>query len=62
MVKESKVKLECKVNEVKPLGTEGGAGNLIICEVLVMHIDNSLLDANKKLDQRKNKPCSKVGC
>jgi len=53
MVKESKVQLECKVIEVKPLGTEGGAGNLVICEVLVMHIDDSLLDANRKLDQRK---------
>jgi flavin reductase (DIM6/NTAB) family NADH-FMN oxidoreductase RutF len=53
MVKESKVKMECKVIEVKPLGTEGGAGNLIICEVLRMHIDDSLLDDNKKMDQRK---------
>ena len=61
MVKESKVKLECKVNEVKPLGTEGGAGNLIICEVLVIHIDNSLLDANKKLDQRKINHVARLG-
>lgn len=38
MVKESKVKMECWVNEIKPLGTEGGAGNLVICEVLRMHI------------------------
>ena len=44
MVKESKVKLECKVLEVKPLGTEGGAGNLIICEILCMHIDESILN------------------
>jgi len=44
MVKESKVNLECKVLEVKPLGTEAGAGNLVICEVLRMHIDDSLLD------------------
>ena len=44
MVKESKIKLECKVLEVKPLGTEGGAGNLVICEVLFMHIDESILD------------------
>src|SRR4249920_1045457 len=35
MVKESKIKLECRVNEVKPLGTAGGAGNLVIAEVLV---------------------------
>src|SRR5688500_6339547 len=34
MVKESKIKLECKVHEIKPLGTEGGAGTLVICEVL----------------------------
>src|SRR5882672_3350583 len=27
MVKESKIKLECRVNEIKPLGNEGGAGN-----------------------------------
>jgi flavin reductase (DIM6/NTAB) family NADH-FMN oxidoreductase RutF len=38
-VKESKIKLECKVNQVIPLGTEGGAGNLVVAEVLMMHID-----------------------
>src|SRR4249919_1064666 len=48
MVKESKVKMECKVLEVKSLGTEGGAGNLVICEVLCMHIDESILDENNK--------------
>lgn len=61
MVKESKVQLECKVIEVKPLGTEGGAGNLVICEVLVMHIDDSLLDENKKLDQRKINHVARLG-
>jgi flavin reductase (DIM6/NTAB) family NADH-FMN oxidoreductase RutF len=61
MVKESKVKLECKVIEVKPLGTEGGAGNLIICEVLKMHIDDSLLDENKKIDQRKIQHVARLG-
>lgn len=61
MVKESKVQLECNVIEVKPLGTEGGAGNLVICEVLVMHIDDSLLDANKKLDQRKINHVARLG-
>ena len=61
MVKESKVKLECKVNEVKPLGNEGGAGNLVICEVLRMHIDESLLDENKKLDQRKINHVARLG-
>jgi flavin reductase (DIM6/NTAB) family NADH-FMN oxidoreductase RutF len=61
MVKESKVKLECKVIEVKPLGTEGGAGNLVICEVLRMHIDDSLLDENKKMDQRKIHHIARLG-
>ena len=61
MVKESKVKMECKVLEVKPLGTEGGAGNLVICEVLRMHIDDSLLDANKKMDQRKIHHIARLG-
>src|SRR5687767_13975262 len=61
MVKESKVKLECKVLEVKPLGTEGGAGNLVICEVMRMHIDDSLLDENKKIDQRKINHVARLG-
>jgi flavin reductase (DIM6/NTAB) family NADH-FMN oxidoreductase RutF len=61
MVKESKVKMECKVIEVKPLGAEGGAGNLVICEVLRMHIDDSLLDANKKMDQRKINHVARLG-
>ncbi len=68
MVKESKIKLECKVLEVKPLGTEGGAGNLVICEVLRMHIDDSLLDAPSataqglpKLDQRKINHVARLG-
>ncbi|MEO7263300.1 MAG: flavin reductase family protein [Ferruginibacter sp.] len=61
MVKESKVKLECKVLEIKPLGTEGGAGNLVICEVLCMHIDESILDENKKIDQRKLHHVARLG-
>ena len=61
MVKESKIKLECKVIEVKPLGTEGGAGNLIICEVLIMHIDESILDENNKIDQTKIQHIARLG-
>ncbi len=61
MVKESKIKLECKVIEVKPLGTEGGAGNLVICEVLVMHIDESILDENQRIDQRKINHVARLG-
>lgn len=61
MVKESKVKMECKVIEIKPLGTEGGAGNLVICEVIRIHIDDSLLDENKKMDQRKIHHIARLG-
>jgi hypothetical protein len=61
MVKESKIKIECKVLEVKPLGTEGGAGNLVICKVLVMHIDESILDENKKIDQTKIQHVARLG-
>ena len=61
MVKESKIKLECKIIEVKPLGSEGGAGNLVICEVLVMHIDESILDENNKIDQTKIQHVARLG-
>jgi flavin reductase (DIM6/NTAB) family NADH-FMN oxidoreductase RutF len=61
MVKESKIKLECKVLEVKPLGTEGGAGNLVICEVLCMHIAESILDADNKIDQTKMHHVARLG-
>lgn len=61
MVKESKVKLECHVQEIKKLGNQGGAGNLVICEVMRMHIDDSLLDENKKMDQRKINHIARLG-
>lgn len=61
MVKESKIKLECKVIEVKPLGENGGAGNLVICEVLIVHIDESILDESKKIDQRKLHHVARLG-
>lgn len=61
MVKESKVKLECLVKEIKPLGTEGGAGNLVICEVIFMHIDDSILDENNKIDQTKLHHIARLG-
>ena len=61
MVKESKVKMECRVMEIKHLANEPGAGNLVICEVLRMHVDDSLLDANKKIDQRKIHHVARLG-
>jgi hypothetical protein len=52
-VAESPIQLECKVNEIVKLGTEGGAGNLIICEVLKFHMSESILDANGVVNQEK---------
>ncbi|MFM2207725.1 MAG: hypothetical protein RL213_1700 [Bacteroidota bacterium] len=52
-VKESPAQFECKVLNVIETGTEGGAANLIICEVVRMHIDESVLDADKKIDPQK---------
>ncbi len=52
-VAESPVQFECKVKEVIALGTEGGAGNLIICEVVKVHIDETVLDENERIDQYK---------
>lgn len=61
MVKESKIKMECAVLDIKVLGEDGGAGNLVICEVIRMHIDDAILDANKKIDQRKIHHVARLG-
>ena len=61
MVKESKAKMECKVSEIKPLGNEGGSGNLVICEVVRMHLADSILDENGRVDQRKLHHVARLG-
>ena len=61
LIAESPVNFECKVLEVKSLGNEGGAGNLVICEVLMIHIDEEYLDENGKLDQAKLDLVSRLG-
>ena len=60
-VKESPVQFECKVNEIIELGSEGGAGNLIICEVVRMHIDEGILDAHQQIDAHKIDLVSRMG-
>lgn len=52
-VKESPVQFECVVKQVIETGTGGGAGNLVVCEIVLIHIDERVLDANGKIDQRK---------
>jgi flavin reductase (DIM6/NTAB) family NADH-FMN oxidoreductase RutF len=52
-VAESPVQFECKVNDIIKLGKEGGAGNLVICEVLKLHITEEVLDENSIIIQEK---------
>ncbi len=61
MVKEAKIKFECRVNEVKSLGEEGGAGQLVIAEILCMHVDESILGEDGKIDQRKFQLVARLG-
>lgn len=60
-VKESPVQFECKIQEIISLGTKGGAGNLIICEIVKMHIDEKILDENGSVDQHKIDLVSRLG-
>lgn len=60
-VKESPVQFECKVKDVIHLGDEGGAGNLIMCEIVMVHIHDEVLDNNKGIDQQKIDLVSRMG-
>jgi flavin reductase (DIM6/NTAB) family NADH-FMN oxidoreductase RutF len=60
-VKESPVQMECRVNEIIALGDQGGAGNLVICEVLKMHIDQDILDTDGNIDQYKIDLVARLG-
>ncbi len=60
-VKEAPVSIECKVMEVKPIGDGGGAANLIICEVVKMHIDDKILDAQQQIDPHKIDLVARMG-
>lgn len=60
-VKEAPVSFECKVIEVKPLGDQGGAGNLVICEVLLAHINEDILDENGTIDPFKIDTVARMG-
>ncbi len=60
-VKESPVQFECKVLEVKELGQNGGAGNLVICEVQRIHINEAVLDENGMIDQTKIDLVARMG-
>lgn len=60
-VAESPVQMECRVNEIIALGNQGGAGNLIICEVVKIHIHEKILDEKNMIDQSKIDLVSRLG-
>ena len=60
-IKESPINFECKVNKVIHLGEEGGSGSLVLCEVLKMHIDETVLDENNVIDALKLNIVSRLG-
>jgi len=60
-VAESPVQLECRVREVIELGHEGGAGNLIVSEIVMIHINENVLDGNGVIDQKKIDLVARMG-
>lgn len=60
-VAEAPVQFECVVNDVVELGQNGGAGNLVICEVKKIHIAEEVLDENGKIDQKKIDLVARMG-
>jgi flavin reductase (DIM6/NTAB) family NADH-FMN oxidoreductase RutF len=52
-VGESKVSMECRVNDILPLGDKGGAGHLIICEIIRIHLQDAILDEDGRIDPDK---------
>jgi flavin reductase (DIM6/NTAB) family NADH-FMN oxidoreductase RutF len=60
-VKEAPAQFECKVNEVIALGDGGGAGNLVVCEVLKMHFAEYIMDADLRIDQQKIDTVARMG-
>ncbi len=60
-VAASPVAFECRVEDIIQLGREGGAGNLVICEVLLIHVNDEILDEHGKIDPRKLDVVGRMG-
>ena len=60
-VMESPINFECKVTQIIALGSNGGAGNLVICEVLKIHIDNRVLENDQTINPFKLNIVSRYG-
>ena len=61
LINEAPVNFECKVNQIVELGSKGGAGNLVICEILKIHIDENVFDHDNKIDPLKLDIVSRLG-
>jgi hypothetical protein len=60
-VQESIVSMECIVRDVIHTGDKGGAGNIVLCEIVLMHIDDAILDADGKMDPYKMDLVARMG-
>lgn len=60
-VKEAPAAFECKINQIIATGTQGGAGNLVICEVILAHIQEEILDAKSQIDPQKLDAVARMG-
>ena len=60
-VKEAPVSFECKVLQVLPVGEGGGSANLVICEVIMLHVDEQVLDEKGKIDPFKLDAVARMG-
>ena len=61
LIKESPVNFECKVNSIIPMGEEGGAGNLVVCEIIKIHLQEEIMDSKNKIDPVKLDLVSRLG-
>jgi len=60
-IKEAPIAFECKVKQIIELGDTGGSGNLVICEIVVIHVDENLLDVNGNVIAEKLDPIARLG-
>lgn len=60
-VAESPASFECIVKDIIPLGEGGGAGNLVICEVVLLHVLESVLDEKGRIDPQKLDAVARMG-
>jgi len=60
-VEEAPVAFECKVMQIIPTGDQGGAGNLVICEVILMHVRDEVLDSSERIDPFKLDAVARLG-